>query len=474
MKPNTLSVLLSLALAVLALGSRPGPVRAAPPAASPGVGAESLDNGVRVLKDIPYEGVADPNRTLTLYLPPSPSAPKLPVVVLIHGGGWSGGDKNDFNGVAEEFVQRGYAAASLNYRLSQQAIFPAQIIDCKAAIRWLRAHAGAYGLDAGRVVAGGHSAGGHLAALVGTTGDVSKFDVGPNLGQKSNVQAVLWFAGVGDLVSRTLIPGYEGEQDAHSGESGLVGGPVLQTTQVAYAASPITYVDAHTPPFAIFHGDSDRVVPVAQAIEMDSALLRAGVPAELHIIKGADHGGPGYFTPLMFDQIDTFLDKTLGRSPLAASDPPLRDGGSYRLSPVTAPGLVMGALGSGTTNMTSVILAPPVTGVIGASGQAWTFHAHGDGSYVLRPSFSQSLALSVTPGSTANTTRVILLNDEGQPYQLWQIHRDRDGRCLLTPQIAPGSALDDLGGSTTPGSPVDIFSSGGYDPHLLWHVTPVP
>ena len=450
---KSISQLLCLALSLLALG-----VHAAPP------GVESLDNGVRVIKDIPYAGVADPNRTLNLYLPQTPSAARLPLVVLIHGGGWSGGDKNDFRGVAEEFVQRGYAAASLNYRLSRQAIFPAQIIDCKAALRWLRAHTAEYGLDPGRVVVGGHSAGGHLAALVGTTGGVARFDIGPNLDRKSSVQAVLWFAGVGDLVSRTLIPGYEGEQDAHSGESGLIGGPVLQTLRVAYAASPITYVSAGTPPFALFHGDSDRVVPVAQAVEMDSALLRAGVPVELHVIKGADHGGPGYFTPLMFDQIDVFLDKTLHRTSLGASGPPPRDGGAYRLSPVRAPGLFLDVSGSG------VDLAAPVVG----AGQTWVFHARGDGYYAIQPAGDPSLSLSVTPGSVADTTKVILLRDQGSPGQLWLVHRQTDGRCLLTPQIAPGSALDDLGGSTVPGSSVDIFSSGGYDPHLQWRLTPAP
>ena len=426
------------------------------------------DDSIRVIKNLPYESAGDRDRALDLYLPRHPAAARPPLIVMIHGGGWSAGDKDDFTGVAEEFVERGYAAASINYRLSQRAVFPAQIIDCKAAIRWLRAHASDYGFDPTRVVVGGHSAGGHLAALVGTTGSTEQFDRGAHLNQKSSVQAVLWFAGVGDLVSRPLIPGFESEQDPHSGESLLIGGPVLQTTRKAAAASPITYVNNSVPPFIFFHGDSDKAVPVAQAVEMYAALLRASVPAELHIIKGADHGGPGYFTPLMFDQIDAFLDKTLTRTAPGDQSLPLADG-TYRIVPVSAPNLVLDARRPGNSDSTTVEINSPSRG---AANQTWAFRAQGDGYYVIRPSGDQALSLTVSPGATADTTRVLLMRDQGQPNQRWKLHREIDGRYLLTPQVATGSALDDLGGATTPGSTVDIFTSGGYDRHLQWRITP--
>lgn len=449
------------------LAGSAGAARADAPGSAP-AGASRLEKGVRVIESIPYAGMADKSRMLNLYLPPDRPAGPLPLIVLIHGGGWEAGDKDDFTGAAEEFVQRGYAAASLNYRLSNQAVFPAQIIDCKAALRWLRAHAGEYGLDPARFVVGGHSAGGHLAALVGATGNIHQFDQGANLSRSSSVQAVLWFAGVSDLIARTLVPGYEGEQDPHSGESLLVGGPVLQMTRAANAASPITYVNRRLPPYIFFHGAVDRTVPVAQAIEMYTALLRAGVPAELHILPGADHGGPGYFTPLMFDQIDAFLDKTLQRTSLSAQ--PMPDG-VYRLSPVSAPALTLDPPGSAAPSDTEVPIGVPR---LGTSGGRWRFRAEGNGYYAIQPLSNPTLALAVTPGSTTDTTRVIVMRDQGRPSQRWKVHRERDGHFLLTPQEAPGSALDDLGGSSTPGSPVDIFTAGGNDPHLQWRLTPAP
>ena len=273
-------------------------------------GTAPPDSGIKVLQDVPYVQSGGASQQLDLYLPATPSG-RRPLIILIHGGGWNAGDKRDFGGQCREFVRRGYAAASLNYRLSREAIWPAQIEDCKAAVRWLRAHADADGLDPRRFVAGGHSAGGHLAAVLGVTGDVKKFDVGENLRESSRVQAVLWFAGVADFLTRVQTPGYESEQAPGSGQSLLIGGAVLQNPDKAREASPITYVSRRSAPFILFHGDSDKTVPYAQAVEMDAALRRDGVYCELRPLKGADHGGPGYFTPAMFDQIDAFLARVL-------------------------------------------------------------------------------------------------------------------------------------------------------------------
>ena len=273
-------------------------------------GTANPNPGGKALMDVSYVSGGGVSQRLDLFLPATPAG-RRPLIILIHGGGWNAGGKADFDGVCREFVRRGYAAASLNYRLSSEAVWPAQVEDCKAAVRWLRAHADAYGLDPKRFVAGGHSAGGHLAAVLGVTGGVKKFDVGENRQERSDVQAVLWFAGVGDFITRVQTPGYESEQAPDSGQSRLIGGAVLQNQAKARDASPITYVSRKSCPFIFFHGDSDKTVPYAQAVEMDEALRKAGVYCELHPLKGADHGGPGYFTPAMFDQIDLFLTRAL-------------------------------------------------------------------------------------------------------------------------------------------------------------------
>ena len=227
----------------------------------------AVADGIRTIKNVPYVPGANAGRQLDLYLPEL-SADTPPLVILIHGGGWNAGDKGDFGGACREFVKRGYAAASLNYRFSSEAIFPAPALDCKAAVRWLRANAGTYHFDPARIVVGGHSAGGHLAAFLGATNGLKAFDVGGNLSQSSAVEAVIWLAGVCDLVTRVEMPGYEGEQAPGSGESLLIGGAVLENRAKALKASPISYVNRKSAPFIFFHGDSDTVVPFAQAAEM--------------------------------------------------------------------------------------------------------------------------------------------------------------------------------------------------------------
>jgi len=142
--------------------------------------------GVKVFRDIPYVSNGHERQKLDLYLPENSNEP-LPVIIWIHGGGWQSGSKENCLPLRKGFVNRGYAIASINYRLSSHATFPAQIEDCKSAIRWLRAHAKEYGLDVSRFGVWRSSAGGHLAALIGTTGDLKEFDVGENLDQSSRV-----------------------------------------------------------------------------------------------------------------------------------------------------------------------------------------------------------------------------------------------------------------------------------------------
>lgn len=215
-----------------------------------------------------------------------------PLVVWIHGGAWWAGSKE--NSPAKPLLKEGFAVASINYRLSQQAIFPAQIEDCKAAIRWLRANAAKYKLAPEKVGVWGASAGGHLVALLGTAGDQKQWDVGANLDQSSRVQAVCDYFGPTNFLtmgpqganSRPL----PGTDTAESPESKLIGGAVKENPDKARAVSPVTYVTADDAPFLMVHGDKDPLVPLAQSQELDAVLKKAGVASTLKVIEGGGHG----------------------------------------------------------------------------------------------------------------------------------------------------------------------------------------
>jgi len=190
--------------------------------------------------------------------------------VWIHGGGWSAGGKEDCPAVS--FVTKGYAVASINYRFSQHALFPAQIEDCKAAIRWLRANAKRYNLDAGHVGVWGASAGGHLVALLGTTGGVKKLEgTGGNLDQSSRVQCVVDWFGPTDFAK---MGGWQDKPD--SPMALLIGGPVRDRQELATKANPITYISKDSAPFLIMHGEKDNLVPMSQSELLDGALRKAG------------------------------------------------------------------------------------------------------------------------------------------------------------------------------------------------------
>lgn len=186
-----------------------------------------------------------------------------------------------------------YAVASINYRLSQHAIFPAQIQDCKAAVRWLRAHAAQYHLDPKRFGAWGASAGGHLVAMLGTTGHIDTFDVGENLGVSSRIQAVVDYFGPTDFIQmddhrppRGMI-----HNTPQSPESLLVAGSIQEMRGEVARANPIAYVIETAAPFLIVHGDKDPLVPFHQSVLLEAALRKAGVTVQLYTVKGGGHGG---------------------------------------------------------------------------------------------------------------------------------------------------------------------------------------
>ncbi len=208
-------------------------------------------------------------------------------------------------------MNEGYAVASIGYRLSGDAVFPAQIEDCKAGVRWLRAHADQYGLDRGKFAAWGSSAGGHLVALLGTSGGVKEFDVGENLDRSSAVQAVVDYYGPTDLVAFVKTPRYERHSGDDAPEAKLLGGPVLENVEKATKANPITYVDAKDPPFLIVHGDADPVVPPNQSELLKDALEKANVSVELKILPDARHGGPEFSSPDIIERVTKFFEEHL-------------------------------------------------------------------------------------------------------------------------------------------------------------------
>ena len=202
--------------------------------------------------------------------------------------------------------------------MSGDALFPAQIEDCKAAIRWLRAHAKEYNLDAQRFGVWGSSAGGHLVALVGASGDVKAFDVGANLGVSSRVQAVCDYYGPTDFTVFVTTPGYEQHAGAEAPEGKLLGGAVMENKDKAARANSITYVTPDDPPFLIMHGDKDATVPINQSQLLFEALKKAGVSVHFHTIKGAGHG-QGFGGPEIEPMVSAFFDQKLKAQPLPAN-----------------------------------------------------------------------------------------------------------------------------------------------------------
>jgi len=256
------------------------------------VSAQESGN-VRVLKDLPYVRDGHERQKLDLYLPLNAQAP-LPLVIWIHGGGWQNGSKE---GCPARFLtQQGFAVASVNYRLSGHAVFSAQIEDCKAAVRWLRAHAREHNLDPDHFGAWGSSAGGHLVALLGTSGDVMEWEtVGEHRDVSSRIQAVCDWFGPTDLLQMDQQARESGGRPFHdapnSPESKLIGGPIQERREQAAKANPIVYVTKDDPPFLIAHGDADPLVPIGQSRLLETALKQAGVDVTLYVVEKGSHGG---------------------------------------------------------------------------------------------------------------------------------------------------------------------------------------
>lgn len=247
---------------------------------------------MQVLKDFPYVSDGHSRQKLDLYLPDNSGKGETPVIIWIHGGAWRSGDKQFVQWMP--IIERGFAVASLNYCLSQHATFPAQIHDCKSAIRWLRENAKKYNLDSNNFGVWGASAGGHLAALIGTTGNDSNLegDVGVT-GFSSSVKAVCDWYGPTDfsLMDQQAGPtGAFSHDSPQSPESKLIGAPIQGHLKLVQQANPMTYIDGEDPQFLIVHGSADTLVSVEQSRILHIALKEAKVASEFKVLLDKGHG----------------------------------------------------------------------------------------------------------------------------------------------------------------------------------------
>jgi acetyl esterase/lipase len=277
---------------------------------------------VRERLDVRYATTANAQR-LDLYLPASGDGP-FRLVVWIHGGAFSGGSKSlAANSSARQLTTRGFAVASLEYRLSGEALFPAGVLDLKAAVRHLRANAVTYRIAPEKIGAWGSSAGGHLAAFLGVTGGVAEFEDATlgNAGQSSRIQAVVDWFGPADMLQMEPdavaqgCPTYGGigHDDARSPEGLWLGGKPSSIPAVARKASPVTWVSADDPPFIIQHGGQDCTVPTNQGRRMRDALIPViGASNVTWAEFPTDgHGGPSFGTAANLDAIAAFFNRWL-------------------------------------------------------------------------------------------------------------------------------------------------------------------
>ncbi len=263
-----------------------------------------------VIRDLTFAQVGDTTLKLDLYRPEGPTAG---VIVWVHGGAWRSGTRASVD--LKGLTAYGWAVASVDYRLSTQAKFPAQIHDIKAAIRHLRAQARTLGLPADRFVIAGSSAGAHLAALVGVSNKHPELEgtVGADLKTSSDVQVIVDLYGASNLMTILKQSTPHGLSVRVPALDLFLGGQPEAVPELARLASPVFHVDAHDPPLLMMHGDQDPQMPINQSHELAGAYQATGRPVVFKVQHGSAHGGPAFTSAESLRLIDAFLREHLPR-----------------------------------------------------------------------------------------------------------------------------------------------------------------
>ncbi len=263
----------------------------------------------KIIQDLTFATVGENSLQLDLYLPET--AKPAGLIIWVHGGAWRAGSRKEVD--LKGMVTRGWAVASVDYRLSTVARFPAQIHDIKAAIRYLRAHAADYNLPSSRFVIAGSSAGGHLAALVGVTNGLATLEgtVGDFTGQSSAVQAIVDLYGASNLTTILQQSTPQGLNMRKPALDLLLGGQPESVVELARLASPVFQVEASDPPLFLAHGDQDPQMPINQSHELHGAYEKLGLPVVFKVMHGSEHGGPAFSADANLNLIDSFLREHL-------------------------------------------------------------------------------------------------------------------------------------------------------------------
>lgn len=271
--------------------------------------AQAQTPAVRTIKDVPYATVDGKTLGLDLYLPAGVANPAL--LVWVHGGAWRSGSKSS---VPVTLTQGGFAVASVDFRQSTEARFPAMVHDIKGAIRFLRANAAKYGYRTDRIAIGGDSSGGHLAVLVGVTAGNTELEgtVGGNAAQSSAVQAILDYYGATDLTTILAQSTPFGLGVRKPALDLLLGAQPDDVKPLAQLASPVFHIDAKDPPLLIFHGDRDPQMPINQSIELQGAYEKMNVDVSFVAVHGAAHGGQVFYTDANLERALGFIKRTIG------------------------------------------------------------------------------------------------------------------------------------------------------------------
>lgn len=265
----------------------------------------------REFKDVVYAKVDDKSLAVDIYVPQSKTKRLPPLMVWVHGGAWYLYDKKQY---PKALVEAGFAVASLDFRQSTEARFPAQIHDIKAGIRFLRSKAADYGYRVDRIAIGGASSGGHLAAMVGVSNGDQQLEgtLGDYLSASSKVDAIVDYFGASNLTTILAQSTPYGLSVRQPALDKLLGAQPDSVLELAKLASPVLHVDRNDPPLLLLHGDQDPQMPINQSHELQGAYEKLGRDAKLIVVHGAAHAGPIFYEGEQLKQVVEFLRRTIG------------------------------------------------------------------------------------------------------------------------------------------------------------------